>query len=548
MEPAVYERWRLFGSHQGLSSDSHIAAFLINHYETSHALSRCVNCSNMLPLYCSKCSHDLHTSLSLLPTSTTPPASSSSSSSIIHGHNGPSTTSLTSVAMATMREDEGCGGVSVGTERSPLEQTERKQSEGKSPRPTAAQKKGGKKKKASERGKPNTGTCGKCGTQLNKPSTQAATSAAKPKPSGSGGQPYRCSVCQSAFPYRQALQDHLFSRTAEGGYQCQHCQLVVLNGGDLRKHTLQHTQPMPYKCAHCPLAFSLACNLKTHLRTHSGEKPFSCRVCDRAFTQSIALKVHIRKHTGERPFPCPHCPMAFAASSNLSRHLLRHTGQKPYRCSYCSAAFSQPGSLKTHTRSKHTGERPYVCELCAAAFSDHSTLWKHKRNNTCLSGRVGGGGVSTRPSKPGLSPAVVPVSTSLSGPSFVQTALSTPPPPPPSSSTPFSGLGHTEDAVTETAGESGSDPGHQLRTISLAGLTVVGPQGLFPQHSAQLVQQPAPKMEAPSSNSPQPLQVLQQQLQQQQQQQEQQQQVQQTLVEGATFVSGVGWCFPVHHS
>ncbi|XP_076438569.1 uncharacterized protein LOC143277575 [Babylonia areolata] len=604
MEMGVYQQWRQFGIHQGLSNDSHIAAFLLNHYETtqsmtrcvetSHSVMRCVNCPSMPSLYCSKCVQRGHTS-----PSTTPTAAPS----------GP----LTSVTPATFRVTLSSDCASAAVSQSPP--LSGSQAESVSPPQSKAGGRRGLRKGKKEEG--GSSTCQKCGTQVAPPpphphsssstttttttstNTRRRSGGGRGRDGGGGGgggggavqQPYRCAVCQLAFPYRQALQEHLFARTAEGAHRCRHCHLVVLNGGDVRKHLLQHMGPMPFNCPHCPLAFSLSCNLKTHLRTHSGEKPFTCQVCGRGFSQSIALKVHVRKHTGERPFKCPHCPMAFAASSNLSRHVLKHTGQRPYRCSYCTAAFSQPGSLKTHTRSKHTGERPYRCDRCCAAFSDHSTLWKHRRNNTCggggLSGGVWGGGRRKTGAAPSLEASARVQSSS--GGAFTAVAGAAAPPPTVSvvslssgsrsgqEVSVLSGSGQ-EGGISSRSGKevsmvsvsgqevsissgsrsgqevsmsSGSRSGQEVAAFSLAGCNMLATQALYQHQAPQTPQQVAVKLKE------QPVQHLQQHLQQQhqlhqqqqlQEQQQQQQQQQQAGTEGAAFVSGVEWCFPVLHT
>ncbi|KAK7095943.1 uncharacterized protein [Littorina saxatilis] len=548
LERGVFEKWRQFGSNNGLTTDSHIATYLLHHFETSHSLTRCVNCQAMLPLYCPKCMLQPALGLTLNSAPSVNPIIMATAGAASRDDSNMSlsnslATSLTSFVMGaghtmdlttTSLADLQTSHLAVPqTFAAPelkhcldnLNMSVSTTASASSPKKDKLCNNKKKKVKKGKMGKlrQEAYTCKECGTHI----------APKPKPPSTakrkraaGVQPYRCVDCQQAFPYRRLFEDHLFSKELGGTLNCRHCHAVVLNPGDIRKHALRHTADMPYKCSQCPLAFSLACNLKTHLRTHSGEKPFPCGVCGRAFTQSIALKVHIRKHTGEKPFKCPHCPMAFAASSNLSRHVLKHTGQRPYRCAFCSAAFTQPGSLKTHTRSKHTGERPYVCEHCSAAFSDHSTLWKHRRNNSCHSNSAAN---TARNKKQVPTPVPPPLPT----PSLLpQTSIDSPLP---------QGVAPQVQAVVVSQGPAlqltapvTSVTPQQLSNMSMtvlsAAAAVVSQQQVYRQQQHLQLQQPV---------------QTQQQLQQEQQQVQIQQQQPATL-EGATFVNGVGWCFPIH--
>jgi len=110
--------------------------------------------------------------------------------------------------------------------------------------------------------------------------------------------PYRCPVCNKAFPYASYLSEHLPVHDASGEerrFSCEHCSKSFVRLSGLRKHTKEE-----------------------HL---DGPKPFVCEYCDRRFAYRCALENHMRKHSALRPFTCRSCGAGFKHISNLQKHV-----------------------------------------------------------------------------------------------------------------------------------------------------------------------------------------------------------------------------------
>ncbi|XP_076435968.1 uncharacterized protein LOC143275613 isoform X2 [Babylonia areolata] len=139
--------------------------------------------------------------------------------------------------------------------------------------------------------------------------------------------------------------------------------------------------PPPYLCQQCGISFNKSSNLIRHIYKHTGEYPYPCPECDSAFVTRTELDQHFRKHTGEKPFLCPICGTSYSRACNLETHMRTHTGERPYKCGHCTAQFTTSSARNRHQRM-HTGEKPYVCSQCNAAFQQLNMLKVHQYHHS----------------------------------------------------------------------------------------------------------------------------------------------------------------------
>ncbi|XP_061398303.1 gastrula zinc finger protein XlCGF57.1-like [Musca vetustissima] len=194
-----------------------------------------------------------------------------------------------------------------------------------------------------------------------------------------GYKKHKCEQCDKSFPNSTALKDHERSHTGECPYLCSHCGKSFKTSNILRQHLQRHGEKN-FQCPECPMRFYVKVNLQKHMCTHSKEKPFVCDTCGSSFTRGDSLKAHRFKHTGERPFKCEECNMSFVFKRHLLRHKVTHTGEKKHMCTYCDRAYAASGDLVKHLRT-HLGEKTYLCDECPQAFKYHLDLRDHKNQH-----------------------------------------------------------------------------------------------------------------------------------------------------------------------
>ncbi|XP_064076173.1 zinc finger protein ZFP2-like [Vanessa tameamea] len=140
--------------------------------------------------------------------------------------------------------------------------------------------------------------------------------------------------------------------------------------------------PLALACDQCESTFPSRAKLQNHVkRIHLGlkyNKNIVCEICGKKCTSDATLRYHQRRHTGEKPFPCERCAARFVSREQLRLHARTHSGERPYRCALCHHAFSQKPALTRHYRV-HTGAKPYECHVCGKPFSQSNSLKTHIR-------------------------------------------------------------------------------------------------------------------------------------------------------------------------
>ncbi|KAM7350607.1 uncharacterized protein ACRADG_009160 [Cochliomyia hominivorax] len=191
-----------------------------------------------------------------------------------------------------------------------------------------------------------------------------------------GFKKHKCDLCEKSFPNTTALKDHIRIHTGESPFLCPHCGKSFKTANVLRQHLQRHGEKK-FHCPECPMKFYVKVNLTKHMTSHTKLKPHVCEICGSAFTRQDSLKAHKFKHSGERPFKCEDCNMSFVFKRHLKRHKITHTGEKPHMCTFCDRAYAASGDLVKHLRT-HVGEKTYFCDQCPEAFKYSVDLKDHK--------------------------------------------------------------------------------------------------------------------------------------------------------------------------
>ncbi|EDV94952.1 zinc finger protein 2 homolog [Drosophila grimshawi] len=200
-----------------------------------------------------------------------------------------------------------------------------------------------------------------------------------------------CPHCGISFPV-SSLTIHIRRHTGDNPYKCDVCDKAFPRGQDLNLHKRQHTGERPSECKICAKKFISQNKLARHMRLHTGHRPYACDKCDKRFVQSNDLKIHMRRHTGERPYACGVCDKSFVCGSllNIHRNQKRHheTGREgvdyldPYENSRVNKRRAEDIE---RMRLQREGEslppmllRPYNCGICGDNFKSGALLTIHR--------------------------------------------------------------------------------------------------------------------------------------------------------------------------
>ena len=145
-------------------------------------------------------------------------------------------------------------------------------------------------------------------------------------PCSMGDKPYKCSVCDREFTFREELLEHVESHEAAKPYKCDICGAGLSHISALRRHRLAHSGYKPHRCEICGRSFFQKCDLQRHYATHNKTKHFVCSVCKKKYSSLHFLENHKCKAPEEpKPFKCNICGEGCANNMAWSYHMWKHT-------------------------------------------------------------------------------------------------------------------------------------------------------------------------------------------------------------------------------
>lgn len=93
------------------------------------------------------------------------------------------------------------------------------------------------------------------------------------------GGPYPCPDCPMIFQQTRALAAHRVMHL-ERDFKCQVCGINLKTIAAVTRHmNCKHPHVLPYKCHICDRAFPVETHLNDHINEHMGHKKYKCNMC-----------------------------------------------------------------------------------------------------------------------------------------------------------------------------------------------------------------------------------------------------------------------------
>lgn len=184
----------------------------------------------------------------------------------------------------------------------------------------------------------------------------------------SAGKSYKCEHCDSTFPLRDRLMQHIKNVHGPRKFVCTDCGAAFKRNDKLQRHCQsRHSDVKPYLCpiVSCGRAFKRIDGLRAHVRcshindtlSHTINNNHGCTVCGQLVPSQEKLVDHLMSHvkasppsimssslsgelygsrvekvedgvggrTAPRSYECPHCHMKVPTEALFYAHLVQHT-------------------------------------------------------------------------------------------------------------------------------------------------------------------------------------------------------------------------------
>ncbi|KAJ8873118.1 hypothetical protein PR048_026735 [Dryococelus australis] len=174
-----------------------------------------------------------------------------------------------------------------------------------------------------------------------------------------------CTLCGAMFLWKEYLNMHMQSHTAEMPYSCSMCSVKFRLKESLDKHMRFHQGSTSPSCKAVLVSKSSS---GMPMKAHALSAPFGCAICNLKFLWQEQLRNHSLVHPDRKLFFCAICGPQFPLEDELFLHVARHSESEQFMCTVCNAVLDSRTDLDSHM-SSHFGENVFPCSLCKLPFS-----------------------------------------------------------------------------------------------------------------------------------------------------------------------------------
>lgn len=193
---------------------------------------------------------------------------------------------------------------------------------------------------------------------------------------------FSCKSCGLLFTRVQSLLEHLVE-VRHGESICSICHYAATTSAAMDSHLQNHMKvtKKPYFCLQCDSRFPTRSALIQHLPKHSNETPFICNICTKGFKWKQALSAHMVTHSTAKRHSCSICGFSTAHTSIFKSHQRLHNGMT-LKCDLdgCTFETTRKYNFDQH-KLTHSKEKLHQCEVCGKSFSLVKNMRRHARQH-----------------------------------------------------------------------------------------------------------------------------------------------------------------------
>ncbi|KAH6925976.1 hypothetical protein HPB50_012879 [Hyalomma asiaticum] len=153
------------------------------------------------------------------------------------------------------------------------------------------------------------------------------------------------------------LKKHCASMSKERCLTCPFCNTTFPSKDALQEHMYYEFHYMPIQCEACSYATSNRTHLKEHFSSSHPEKYPAFTICENedfeSWVTNFVSQQEARRIVIEKPYQCVHCPVRFHSTEELRLHLYTHLKYYPYHCCICDECFVSQKEVEEHQRKTH---------------------------------------------------------------------------------------------------------------------------------------------------------------------------------------------------
>ncbi|KAK7066214.1 hypothetical protein SK128_013616, partial [Halocaridina rubra] len=193
----------------------------------------------------------------------------------------------------------------------------------------------------------------------------------------------RCQACGRSFFTKASFDEHMENHIKDNTAYImpEHIDNTPTIPSD---HLSCSMVNKPYKCSVCDREFAYREELLEHVDSHEAAKPYKCDICGAGLSHISALRRHRHAHSGFKPHRCEICSRSFYQKCDLQRHYATHNKFKQYECGTCKKKYSSLHFLESHKCKPPEEPKPFKCNICGEGCANNMAwsyhMWKHTKN------------------------------------------------------------------------------------------------------------------------------------------------------------------------